>query len=145
MKLCLTCSVWKSKEDFGRRSASIDGRAAKCRECQKLYDKSRSKSPHRVKARNDYARTERGRLAGGRARKAWDERNAIKKGASTMVGNAVRDGKIIKPDDCEKCGSTPKRLQGHHDDYSAPLIVRWLCSGCHSKWHKENGPGINAE
>lgn len=35
-----------------------------------------------------------------------------------------RRGKLI-PAPCEKCG-VPE-VQMHHDDYSQPLAVRWLC------------------
>ena len=38
---------------------------------------------------------------------------------------------IKKP--CEKCGD-PK-AQGHHDDYSKPLDVRWLCAFHHREHH----------
>jgi len=145
MKLCRSCNTEKSIVEFGFRAASNDGLAAKCKECAKEYDKARANAPHRIKARADYAKTEVGKAAHSRGARAWVERNAIKKGASTMVGNAVRDGKLIKPDTCHACGSTPNRLHGHHDDYAEPLSVRWLCPGCHSKWHKENGPGDNAE
>jgi len=59
-----------------------------------------------------------------------------------MVTNAVRDGKIIKPDSCEQCGTTG-RLHGHHDDYSKPLKVRWLCVACHHQWHAKYGEAKN--
>lgn len=145
MKLCKSCDTEKARYKFGVRAMSVDGLSAKCNECASKYDKARANDPHRVKARADYAKTEAGKAAHSRGARAWIERNAIKKGASTMVGNAVRDGKLIKPETCEACGSIPSRLHGHHDDYAKPLDVRWLCPGCHSKWHQENGRGANAE
>lgn len=46
---------------------------------------------------------------------------------------AVRTGAILKPP-CEECGAT-KNVHGHHEDYSKPLDVRWLCYRCHLKQH----------
>jgi hypothetical protein len=42
-----------------------------------------------------------------------------------------------RPDNCEQCGLKPEyeALQGHHDDYSKPLEVRWLCRSCHQRHH----------
>jgi hypothetical protein len=37
----------------------------------------------------------------------------------------VRRG-VIQKGPCEVCG-TDKEIQAHHDDYSKPLKVRWLC------------------
>lgn len=143
-KECRSCNTVKNSLEFCRRTASVDGLSAKCKECQKEYDRRRANLPHRVKARSDYAKTEQGLAAGSRAKKAWIDRNTIKRAASTIVGNAVRDGRILKQDSCEQCKSKPSRLHGHHDDYAFPLVVRWLCPGCHNKWHKENGEGANA-
>ena len=41
---------------------------------------------------------------------------------------AQRRGKLIKQP-CEKCGSSSS--QKHHEDYSRPLQVKWLCRPCH--------------
>ena len=49
-----------------------------------------------------------------------------------MVGQAVRDGRLI-PQPCEKCGASP--THAHHDDYSKPLDVRWLCPVHHAEHH----------
>jgi ribosomal protein S27AE len=54
--------------------------------------------------------------------------------AKNAVNNAVRDGKLTRPAACEQCGST-FALHGHHDDYSKPLEVRWLCAACHHQYH----------
>ncbi len=34
---------------------------------------------------------------------------------------------------CEGCGGDD--AQKHHDDYSQPLSVRWLCQSCHAAHH----------
>jgi hypothetical protein len=43
-------------------------------------------------------------------------------------------GDIVKPNKCEKCKRTCKP-QGHHEDYSKPFEVEWLCAKCHGKRH----------
>jgi hypothetical protein len=57
--------------------------------------------------------------------------NPEKYKARNMVSNAVRDGKLFKQP-CEVCESTWK-IQAHHDDYSKPLEVHWLCPRHHSE------------
>jgi len=142
MKLCRSCNTEKKASDFGKRSASNDGLAHKCKECQKEYDKKRLRDPKRMKMRRDYQKTENGKAAHNRATARWIEKNTIKRAAHIMVGNAIRDGKLtVLP--CEVCFST-HGIHGHHDDYSRPLDVRWLCTTCHSLWHRDNGEGLNA-
>ncbi len=45
-------------------------------------------------------------------------------------------GNIIKAKYCDICGKE-KKLQAHHDDYSKPLAVKWICSSCHGYIHRE--------
>jgi len=70
-----------------------------------------------------------------RAKARWTRANGYKRRANHMVNNAVRDGKLCKPGACQICGSGG-RIHGHHDDYSKPLEVRWVCPACHSAIHK---------
>jgi ribosomal protein S27AE len=51
------------------------------------------------------------------------------------VGNAIRDGKL-KVQPCERCGYGVG-VCGHHEDYSRPLEVVWLCGLCHGRRHRE--------
>lgn len=47
---------------------------------------------------------------------------------------ALRDGVLVKKP-CEKCGA--EKTEMHHEDYSKPLEVIWLCRPCHLEVHKE--------
>lgn len=47
---------------------------------------------------------------------------------------AINHGEIKRETTCEQCGSD-RRVEGHHDDYSKPLDVRWLCRSCHCRHH----------
>lgn len=159
-KECFKCKQVKDKDEFYKHKQMMDGRLNKCKECTKAdvqsnyrnnidhykeYERARAGLSHRVESRKDYLITERGRSKSNSAKHKWNIRNPIKKMASTIVGNAVRDGRLKKPNSCESCLNEPIRLHGHHDDYAFPLVVRWLCPGCHTKWHKENGEGKNAQ
>lgn len=44
----------------------------------------------------------------------------------------LRRGKLAKKP-CERCQNP--EVQMHHNDYSQPLQVRWLCRGCHLNLH----------
>jgi hypothetical protein len=52
--------------------------------------------------------------------------------ARMMVYSRVEHGTIIQ-EPCSLCGSTP--VAGHHNDYSEPLEVVWLCRACHDMVH----------
>jgi len=53
-----------------------------------------------------------------------------------LVYKAVKSGKILKPNLCSLC-HIPTRINAHHEDYSNPLDVVWLCHACHIARHKE--------
>jgi len=71
------------------------------------------------------------------AKKKWAEKNPEKRRAQWAANNAVRDGKLIRQP-CEVCGAT-ERIQKHHDDYSKPLEVRWLCIKHHAELTRKHG------
>lgn len=159
MKRCFKCGEVKPLSDFYKHKAMKDGHVNKCKSCNKLdvsknrkekleyyrdYDRNRGMKPHRVEARKLYQSGEAGRKVVAEIKQRYTERNPIKRAAQIMVGNAVRDGRLLKPHSCESCGQSPKRIHGHHDDYAQPLVVRWLCPKCHKDWHKKNGEGANA-
>ena len=53
--------------------------------------------------------------------------------AHDAVEVAIANGSLIRQP-CEVCGAD--RVDAHHDDYSKPLDVRWLCRGHHLKLHR---------
>ena len=78
-----------------------------------------------------------------KARRAADQRRYVKDpvlrvryAARWAVRRAVASGALVR-NPCEVCGN-PK-AQGHHDDYSKPLVVRWLCASHHREHHANIG------
>lgn len=65
------------------------------------------------------------------------ERNSKKVIAHQAVYKAIKKGKL-KRGRCEVCKSP--QTQGHHEDYSKPLEVRWLCALHHKKVHSQLSP-----
>jgi hypothetical protein len=66
------------------------------------------------------------------AKAAWVERNPEKRRAHNIVRAAVKTGRLV-PEPCEVCGD---KAEAHHDDYDAPLEVRWLCRQHHAELHR---------
>ena len=64
------------------------------------------------------------------------EQKRIKRHARDLVNSEIRKGYLI-PQPCEACG-TSISIEAHHDDYSKPLHVRWLCVVHHREHHRNN-------
>ncbi len=82
-------------------------------------DYFKSLSPEKLKEKSDRARL----------------KNPIKFKARYTLRSAVRQGKI-KRLPCEVCNKTP--THGHHNDYSKPLEVQWLCKKHHYEKHRKH-------
>ena len=126
MSVCKACHRVNVK-------ANREARAEQYRE----YERHRANLPHRVAMREQYATTPRGRERSNAAKRRYLERNPVKRAAHIAVSNALRDGQMHRSP-CEVCGN-PK-AEAHHDDYSKPLDVRWLCREHHAEWHRNNTP-----
>ena len=87
-------------------------------ETQKEHRKKNAKRISRVK--KDYERRGTGRA---------------KHLARIRVKNALKFGRLMKQP-CQRCGEIAN-VHAHHDDYSKPLDVMWLCPLHHRQRHKE--------
>lgn len=88
-------------------------------DAQREYEKKRNTTP---------SRKEHFRKALTKHRQRHPERNA----ARQAVNRALRAGQMWRLP-CEVCGAGAS--QAHHDDYSRPLDVRWLCKPHHDEHH----------
>ena len=61
--------------------------------------------------------------------------------AHSLATTAVSNGTLTKPSACQQCGHV-RRLDAHHDDYTQPLTVRWLCRACHTHVHPKTQKNV---
>jgi len=66
--------------------------------------------------------------------KAYYKAHPEKTLARIAVAKAKRKG-LLKIQPCADCGVSPSKakIQAHHEDYSKPLDVIWLCPMCHRR------------
>ena len=142
-KKCFKCGKVKSLDEF-YNAGNKDGKSNECKCCARDRIKKREitlrKNPEfviaeRKRGREKYHRLYKGKVSPGaaEAKKRWAERNTIKRAAHHIVSNAIRDGRMEKKL-CEKCGD---EAVAHHEDYTKPYEVTWLCVKHHNERHVE--------
>lgn len=143
-KQCFKCAKVLVLSEFYPHKQMGDGHLNKCKECTKKDTAQRAtiksqdlewiiseRHRHREKSRNARQRG----LAWQESAKTkanWCKRNPHKKKASDAINNAIRASKIRRQP-CMVCGD--QKAQGHHEDYTRPLDVHWLCTKHHGERH----------
>lgn len=161
-KACSKCGERKPLDAFHADPRQQDGRRAICKACRCAQEgarRARNVDIIRQQQREYYQRN-RGELCAyqSRYRRAnraklrayfreyrkrrpdvfrksllkWQKQNPEKRRAHSLFWAALRRGEIEKLDACQDCGAGGY-VEAHHDDYSKPLEVRWLCETCHAK------------
>lgn len=155
VKTCSSCGEAKSLSEFYRNSLGRPGHRGECKPCgvekaklcrhanpvaarmriAKWREANREKwlrlqreSWNRYKATHEADYLESRRQSSKKSRR---KRPHVWKARSDL-NNAIRSGRIIRKP-CEVCGEP--NTHGHHDDYSRPLDVRWLCRKHHDEYH----------
>ncbi len=67
-------------------------------------------------------------------RRDWKRRNRPAVLAHKRVARAIASGRLVRPTKCERCPEVCKP-GAHHEDYSRPLDVEFLCARCHKAAH----------
>jgi len=149
---CKVCGVTSDVAEFYK------GVNTRCKECHKqkvrenraekadyyrAYDAHRYQNDPKVRKRHRrYAKTQEGKASLNAARKKWLQENAEKRACHTILNNAVRDGRAVKPNACQSCGKSDCRIEGHHHDYTKPLDVKWVCRSCHVAIHRKEDESL---
>ncbi len=145
MKMCIKCNETKSLDQFreyfkkSKRDTSIKysylmGECKKC-EYKRVRQWERENPQKRQDCVNKWKRNNKDK---GWYKKQLDV-DPIKRAAIFKVHTNVKKGNLLKPNICSLCKKECSP-QAHHEDYSKPLSVIWVCSTCHSLLHRG---GIN--
>lgn len=108
-------------------------RKEQMREASKRWRKSHPDQFRAIKRKQEGRRRCRHKDALNAYRSKWLARHPARAHVPCKVYRAIRSGKLTKGP-CEECGRA--NAVAHHDDYSKPLEVRWLCQSCHQLLHK---------
>jgi hypothetical protein len=147
MKTCKECCKTKPDSEFPTYSANGKrGLRGKCRTCwniawspvvtahsNRYYHENRNGYRDKAKARTRRAHHAPGaHIIHQQRNMAYAMKHPERMAAKVAVMMAVRAGRLI-PEPCRICGG---KAQAHHDDYSKPLDVIWLCPIHHGERHR---------
>lgn len=162
MVMCSRCGADKPSGDFGPDKKKLNGLFSWCRACCAAQARARytaDPEKHRQQVQEfrkrtgyaiEYAREYRARNHERclESNRIWREENrqrireydamqrdTDKVRARMAVRLAIKAGKL-KVQPCERCGYGVG-VHAHHEDYSKPLEVIWLCRRHHGERHRE--------
>ena len=124
-KICNRCGVDKelvAYSPFKRGSQGVHGTCKACRNVE-AGAKYREANPKKHgPRRSSYSYT-----------RGWRARNPEQARANDLVAKHLKRGSLVAGP-CARCGKAGK-VQAHHEDYSRPLDIVWLCYECHLEVH----------
>lgn len=120
-KYCPTCKETKSITEYYKSKQTPDNLCGVCMLCHRDASKK-------------YEKSEKGRITALRKAKRMHRKFPEKMRAREKLRYAVYSGKIARPEKCDNC-SKSCIPDGHHEDYSEPYTVDWLCDPCHKLKH----------
>jgi hypothetical protein len=132
-KVCFKCGETKPIEEYYKHPRMADGHLGKCIECTRkdVAEYQRGKGHERICAlKKAYAKTEGRKAQMAQFQRKYYQQNPDRWRAKIALQWARRRGLLVPPDSCPACGGGG-RLHAHHNDYSKPLEVEWLCEHCH--------------
>ena len=132
MKYCTECKIEKEVKDFYKNKSKSGGLCGICKECDRIRLRIRRQVNKDTFRAKDIRYYEKNKEKIKEKRKEWYNKNRHKTSAHEKVKRALYNGTLIKQS-CEVCGD--KNSQAHHEDYSKPLDVMWLCRIHHMQHH----------
>ncbi len=132
-KPCSKCGVVKADSEYFKSFSSRYTRH--CKACLNTRARQRylANPPGVNEEKKAWLRTKEGRLARNRYMQKYRHANPDKGVAHSIVRSAIKAGTLLRRP-CEVCGEV--RVDAHHEDYSKPLDVTWLCHTHHLARHR---------
>ena len=140
LKRCSACGTFKSRHEFSVDRRAADGLNSRCKVCYNAYMRAYQAAHRAERKAADERHYAKHRDTILRRHRRWDAEHPLAVAARSAVSGAVHAGRLVKPDSCEQCGWSGLWLDAHHDDYTRPLSVRWLCRSCHRLLHYQEAP-----
>jgi len=131
-KTCSKCVKKKESLEFSKAQSQKDGLQCWCKECKGEIQRAYRQTEIGKESFRKYQQSEAGKEYN--RRNAQNQRRLCpeKVKARNIVNKAIQTGKLTRPDHCESC-LKKCFVEAHHEDYSKPLDVDWLCGKCHNK------------
>ena len=135
MQKCTRCKVEKPFDEFNKDKSRGKGYSYTCRVCASRSGRSYYENNRDKVLENTRRVYQAGKIRIRERAKIYAKDNPEKRKAKSMIRHALNMGRMIKPSTCSVCPES-RNLDAHHDDYSQPLVIRWLCRSCHITHHK---------
>lgn len=119
--ICRPCAAEVSRNWVAKRKAAGLPVRKPAREYHRAYDAKYVKRPEVRAMRVEQAR-----------HRYRDPVENLKARVRAITRDRINRGKLVRQP-CEVCGEI--KVDAHHDDYSKPLEVRWLCRLHHRQHH----------
>jgi len=84
-----------------------------------------------------YRQTKKGKMSKRKYDEEYNSKYKERIKARHKFKYAICKKKLIRPNICDICKKTCKPY-GHHEDYSKPLEVIWMCPKCHFYYHNSH-------
>ena len=135
-KQCFKCGRVLDIEEFYSHKPSKDGHLGKCKDCTKQDSKIRRRLFPKIIAEYESIRskTEKRKTSRLFYTRKYQEEYPQRIAANRKLRRAIKEGKIIRPEQCSICGKYGK-IYAHHYDYNKPLDVVFVCQSCHKRIH----------
>jgi hypothetical protein len=132
MKYCKDCGKGKPLSQFNKHPKTKDGFNNRCKSCQSEYNRAyfERNRDKLLEYKHRWNTSDKGKQAMAREYQKYKVKHFVR----LEVKKALASGKLVKPEHCERC-NRQVALAGHHNDYSKPLQVEWLCRKCHNSRH----------
>lgn len=131
MKECTKCNALKPLSAFYKDKRMTSGLTCWCKPC--VSDHLQLARKLKREKFTEIESSEKRKAHHHRKNENYRKNFPYKVSCHQKIFHAIRKGLLIKLP-CVKCGN--QKSSAHHNDYTKPLDVIWLCHTCHMDLHR---------